>query len=112
MEAKGLYLDGQAPNSGARSAPSTFSAKMQAKRTTARRRRPALPRKRALITGITGQDGFYLTELLLTKGYEVHGLMRRSSSTTRERVANLHHVESRASLLHLHYGDVTELGRQ
>ena len=42
--------------------------------------------KKALITGITGQDGSYLTELLLEKGYEVHGMVRRNSSLTRERL--------------------------
>jgi GDPmannose 4,6-dehydratase len=42
--------------------------------------------KKALITGITGQDGSYLTELLLAKGYEVHGIVRRSSSFNRQRI--------------------------
>ena len=45
--------------------------------------------KKALITGITGQDGSYLSELLLEKGYEVHGLIRRSSAEYRERIAHL-----------------------
>ena len=45
--------------------------------------------KRALITGITGQDGSYLAELLLEKGYEVHGIVRRSSTETFERIAHL-----------------------
>ena len=65
--------------------------------------------KRALITGITGQDGSYLAELLLKKGYEVHGLRRRSSSANIERIHHLiadpHEARSR---LHLHYGDVTD----
>ena len=46
--------------------------------------------KRALITGITGQDGSYLTELLLAKGYEVHGVVRRSSSFNTERIDHLY----------------------
>jgi|LauGreDrversion2_6_1035139.scaffolds.fasta_scaffold22966_1 GDP-D-mannose dehydratase len=45
-----------------------------------------MPNKRALITGITGQDGSYLAELLLSKGYEVHGIIRRSSSFNTERI--------------------------
>jgi len=59
--------------------------------------------KRAFITGITGQDGSYLTELLLEKGYEVHGLVRRSSTMNRGRID---HIESPA--LHLHYGDLND----
>jgi GDPmannose 4,6-dehydratase len=60
--------------------------------------------KRAFITGITGQDGSYLAELLLTKGYEVHGLVRRSSSMNRGRIDHLHTNPA----LHLHYGDLTD----
>jgi GDPmannose 4,6-dehydratase len=60
--------------------------------------------RRAFITGITGQDGSYLAELLLGKGYEVHGLVRRSSSLNRSRIDQLHGNES----LHLHYGDLTD----
>ncbi len=60
--------------------------------------------KRALITGITGQDGSYLTELLLEKGYEVHGLVRRASTLNRSRIDHLHNISS----LHLHYGDLTD----
>lgn len=45
--------------------------------------------KKALITGITGQDGSYLSEFLLTKGYEIHGIIRRSSVDYRERIAHL-----------------------
>ena len=68
-------------------------------------------RKRALITGITGQDGSYLAELLLSKDYEVHGIIRRSSTTTRERIEHLHHGgEARASALHLYYADMTDTG--
>ena len=49
--------------------------------------------KRALITGITGQDGSYLAELLLAKGYEVHGIVRRSSTVVRSRIDHLHGYE-------------------
>ncbi len=67
--------------------------------------------KRAFITGITGQDGSYLVELLLEKGYEVHGIVRRQSSTIRPR---LDAVMSRKDLpldkLHLHYGDLGDGG--
>ncbi len=60
--------------------------------------------KRAFITGITGQDGSYLAELLLSKGYDVHGLVRRSSSLNRSRIEHLHEDPH----LHLHYGDLTD----
>ena len=66
-------------------------------------------KKVALITGITGQDGFYLTELLLEKGYEVHGIKRRASSFNTQRIDHLYqdpHVENRN--LFLHYGDMTD----
>jgi GDPmannose 4,6-dehydratase len=66
----------------------------------------------ALITGITGQDGSYLAELLLDKGYEVHGLIRRSSSFNTQRINHIYkdpHSKS-GSKLHLHYGDVTDMG--
>jgi GDPmannose 4,6-dehydratase len=65
--------------------------------------------KKALITGITGQDGSYLAELLLEKGYEVHGIVRRSSSFNRERIEHLHkdhHLKD--NKISLHYGDVTD----
>jgi GDPmannose 4,6-dehydratase len=65
--------------------------------------------KRALITGITGQDGSYLTEFLLDKGYEVHGIIRRSSSFNTARIEHLYkdpHVKD--SKLLLHYGDITD----
>ncbi|KGQ20244.1 GDP-mannose 4,6-dehydratase [Lysobacter dokdonensis DS-58] len=65
--------------------------------------------KRALITGITGQDGSYLAELLLEKGYEVHGIKRRASSFNTERVDHLYqdpHEQERK--FHLHYGDLTD----
>jgi GDPmannose 4,6-dehydratase len=60
--------------------------------------------KTAFITGITGQDGSYLAEFLLGKGYDVHGLVRRSSTLNRSRIDHLHHHER----LHLHYGDLTD----
>lgn len=58
--------------------------------------------KKALITGVTGQDGSYLSEFLIEKGYDVHGIIRRSSSDYRERIA---HLENN-SRFHLHYGDL------
>lgn len=65
--------------------------------------------KRAFITGITGQDGSYLAELLLSKGYEVHGLVRRSSSFNRERIDPIYLDPSRGGeRLFLHYGDMTD----
>ena len=60
--------------------------------------------KKALITGVTGQDGSYLAEFLLEKGYDVHGMIRRSSVDYRERIA---HLEGRAGF-HLHYGDLSD----
>lgn len=65
--------------------------------------------KKAFITGITGQDGSYLAELLLEKKYEVHGLVRRSSSFNRGRIEHLHkdhHLPQ--NKIHLHYGDMTD----
>src|ERR1022692_882318 len=65
--------------------------------------------KKALITGITGQDGSYLAEFLLAKGYEVHGIKRRASLLNTERVDHLYedpHVPGRRFFLH--YGDMTE----
>jgi GDPmannose 4,6-dehydratase len=65
--------------------------------------------KRALITGITGQDGSYLAELLLAKGYEVHGVVRRSSSVNRARIDHLRASESGPNArLRLHYGDLAD----
>jgi len=65
--------------------------------------------KKALITGITGQDGSYLAELLLEKGYEVHGIVRRSSSFNRERIEHLiQNPEIYRNSLFLHYGDMTD----
>lgn len=60
--------------------------------------------KTAFISGVTGQDGSYLAELLLGKGYDVHGLVRRSSTLNRSRIDHLHHHDR----LHLHYGDLTD----
>ena len=68
--------------------------------------------KKALITGITGQDGSYLAELLLGKGYDVHGIVRRSSSFNTQRIDHLFqdpHV--RDARLHLHFGDLADAGR-
>ena len=68
--------------------------------------------KKALITGITGQDGSYLAELLLSKGYEVHGIIRRSSSFNTERIDHLYmdpHVHG--VKLFLHYGDLSDSAR-
>ena len=65
--------------------------------------------KKALVTGITGQDGAYLAEFLLKKGYEVHGVKRRSSLINTQRIDHIYqdpHVPDRN--LHLHYGDLTD----
>jgi GDPmannose 4,6-dehydratase len=68
--------------------------------------------KKALITGITGQDGSYLAELLLSKGYEVHGIARRSSSPNTQRINHLITDESLMdSKLFLHYGDLSDSSR-
>jgi GDPmannose 4,6-dehydratase len=64
--------------------------------------------KRAFITGITGQDGSYLAELLLAKGYEVHGLVRRSSSFNRGRIDPIYLNPDASERLFLHYGDMTD----
>ena len=64
---------------------------------------------KALITGITGQDGSYLAELLLSKGYEVHGLVRRSSTFGTERIDHLYRdPHESGTRLFLHYGDMTD----
>ena len=68
--------------------------------------------KKALITGITGQDGSYLAEFLLSKGYEIHGIVRRSSSFNRSRIDHLYgdpHLPS--TRLFLHYGDLSDSGQ-
>ncbi|MFA6086100.1 GDP-mannose 4,6-dehydratase [Mucilaginibacter sp.] len=65
--------------------------------------------KKALITGITGQDGAYLAEFLLKKGYEVHGVKRRSSSFNTDRIDHLYHDPHEAGVkLYLHYGDLSD----
>ena len=67
------------------------------------------PRKKALITGITGQDGSYLAEFLLQKGYEVHGIKRRSSNFNTQRIDHLYQDPHKKELnLILHYGDLTD----
>lgn len=66
--------------------------------------------KKALITGITGQDGSYLAELLLAKGYEVHGIIRRASTFNTRRIDHIYHdphANGEKVNLYLHYGDVT-----
>jgi len=68
--------------------------------------------KKALITGITGQDGSYLAEFLLEKGYEVHGLIRRSSTFNTERIDHIYRdPHDPKSKLFLHYGDITDSGQ-
>ncbi|MBU1206892.1 MAG: GDP-mannose 4,6-dehydratase [Proteobacteria bacterium] len=68
--------------------------------------------KKALITGITGQDGSYLAELLLSKGYEVHGLIRRSSTFNTDRIDHIYADPHEPSTkLFLHYGDITDSGQ-
>jgi len=67
--------------------------------------------KKALITGITGQDGSYLAELLLEKGYEVHGIVRRSSTFNRQRIEHLYTFKDSVRYkneFYLHYGDITD----
>ncbi|MBW4583143.1 MAG: GDP-mannose 4,6-dehydratase, partial [Tildeniella nuda ZEHNDER 1965/U140] len=66
-------------------------------------------KKLALITGITGQDGSYLSELLLDRGYEVHGIIRRTSTFNTDRIDHIYedpHVEG--ARLFLHYGDLND----
>ncbi len=66
-------------------------------------------KKTALITGITGQDGSYLAELLLEKGYEVHGIKRRASSFNTQRIDHLHAYRGEdETRMYLHYGDLTD----
>ena len=68
-----------------------------------------MDRKRALITGITGQDGSYLAELLIDKGYEVHGLIRRASTFNTERIEHLYQDQHEEDArLFLHYGDLAD----
>ena len=66
-------------------------------------------KKTAFITGITGQDGSYLAEFLLEKGYEVYGLFRRGSTNTTQRIADLMQEKAKEEeKLHLVYGDMTD----
>jgi GDPmannose 4,6-dehydratase len=68
--------------------------------------------KRSLITGITGQDGSYLAEFLLSKGYEVHGLIRRASTFNTERIDHIYaDPHDPSTKLFLHYGDITDSGQ-
>jgi GDPmannose 4,6-dehydratase len=68
--------------------------------------------KKALITGITGQDGSYLAEFLLSKGYEVHGLIRRASTFNTSRIDHIYKdPHLRGVRLHLHYGDLSDSGQ-
>lgn len=67
-----------------------------------------MSRKKALITGITGQDGSYLTEILLSKGYEVHGIVRRASSINTARIDHIFDPVGPAGKKYLHYGDLSE----
>ena len=65
--------------------------------------------KKALITGITGQDGSYLAEFLLEKGYEVHGIKRRASSFNTQRIDHIFQdPHDKSPHLYLHYGDLTD----
>jgi GDPmannose 4,6-dehydratase len=64
--------------------------------------------KKALITGITGQDGSYLAEFLLAKGYEVHGIIRRASSFNTSRLENIYADPHQKTALKLHYGDLSD----
>lgn len=65
--------------------------------------------KKALITGITGQDGAYLAELLLEKGYEVHGIKRRSSMFNTQRIDHIYEDPHETNVrFHLHYGDLAD----
>lgn len=67
--------------------------------------------KKALITGITGQDGSYLAEFLLSKGYEVHGIIRRASTFNTQRIDHLYQdPHDKAARLFLHYGDISDSG--
>jgi len=66
--------------------------------------------KKALITGITGQDGSYLAELLLSKDYEVHGLIRRASTFNTSRIDHIYNDSHKGGRLILHYGDITDAG--
>ena len=64
--------------------------------------------KKALITGVTGQDGSYLAEFLLEKGYQVHGLIRRSSSFNTKRIDHIINNKDKYNNFYFHYGDMTD----
>ena len=63
---------------------------------------------KALITGITGQDGYYLSKLLIEKGYEVHGLIRRSSTFNTDRIDQLISEHTESGVLSLYYSDLLD----
>lgn len=67
-----------------------------------------MDKKKALIIGITGQDGSYLAEFLLEKGYEVHGMIRRASTFNTWRIDHLHNDIHQNKHFYLHYGDLTD----
>jgi GDPmannose 4,6-dehydratase len=69
-----------------------------------------MKKKTALITGVTGQDGSYLSELLLEKDYEVHGVVRRASTFNTERIEHLLRPDAPAPGFHLHHGDLSDAG--
>ena len=64
--------------------------------------------KKAIISGVTGQDGSYLSELLISKNYEVHGLMRRSSVFNTERIDHLNNEFEKKGIFNTHYADLTD----
>ncbi|MBX2978177.1 MAG: GDP-mannose 4,6-dehydratase [Flavobacteriales bacterium] len=92
--------------------PKVAAAKKPAAKPAAKAAKPAkanAKRKVALITGVTGQDGAYLSELLLNKGYEVHGVKRRSSLFNTDRIDHLYHdMHEKGRPFYLHYGDLTD----
>ena len=67
-----------------------------------------MSKKKALITGVAGQDGSYLSEFLLSKGYEVHGILRRSSLEIKGRISHLYEGKTKHPDFYVHYGDVTD----
>ncbi len=67
-----------------------------------------MKKKKALITGVTGQDGSYLAEFLLNKGYVVHGIKRKSSTFNTNRIDHIYKDFHQASNFFLHYGDLTD----
>jgi GDPmannose 4,6-dehydratase len=95
------------PSTRKRSTPQAAAAKKPAAK--AKSAKPATRRKVALITGVTGQDGAYLSEFLLNKGYEVHGIKRRSSLFNTDRIDHLYHdMHEQGRPFFLHYGDLTD----